>query len=159
MHTSLKKTITYYITLSILLTPLLFTTACAQAQKISQEEFAKKIEGDNKPLILDVRSLNEFLMGHVPGAINIPHNQITKRLNEIIAYKEKEIVVYCRSGFRAGFAEKDLETAGFTRLFHLAGDMNAWKKNNKPIKKGPATEAEKPQPVDSSLTPPDSSTH
>ncbi len=75
------------------------------------------------PLVLDVRTPEEFAQGHVPGAINIPHDQVASRQAELDA--EREIVVYCRSGKRAGMAIEQLEGAGF-RVAHLEGDMLGW---------------------------------
>ena len=46
--------------------------------------------------------------------------------------KIKTVVVYCRSGRRAGIAEALLAEQGFSRLRHLSGDMNAWKKAHLP---------------------------
>ena len=83
-------------------------------------------------LILDVRSPGEYERGHVPGAINIPHNQVENRLPEIIEYKDQTVVVYCRSGRRAGMAESVLEASGFTQLKHLEGDWLGWEASKQP---------------------------
>ena len=57
--------------------------------------------GVSSPVILDVRTPEEYAAGHVPGAINIPHDQVRARLAEIDSAKDQPIVVYCRSGRRA----------------------------------------------------------
>ena len=88
-------------------------------------------------LILDVRTPDEYAEGRVPNAINIPHNEIDQHIALITqAEKEgKEIVVYCRSGRRAGHAESVLQNAGIKTLFHLKGDMNAWTQSKQPIER------------------------
>jgi rhodanese-related sulfurtransferase len=77
-------------------------------------------------VILDVRTAEEFATGHIPGAINIPVDQIGARLAELEASKGKTIVTYCRSGRRAATALATLHAAGFEKLAHLTGDMPGW---------------------------------
>jgi phage shock protein E len=76
-------------------------------------------------LLLDVRSASEFASGHIDGAVNIPHTQISERTGEILDSQggdpHKPIVLYCRSGHRAGLAKRDLEEAGFDRLTNFGG--------------------------------------
>jgi rhodanese-related sulfurtransferase len=78
-------------------------------------------------LILDVRSSREYRAGHVPNALNIPHNELVARLSELESATDRPIVVYCKSGHRAGLATSMLGEAGYTDLHHLTGDMDAWK--------------------------------
>jgi len=82
--------------------------------------------GADALVILDVRRRDEYEAGHVPGAINIPHDEIGARLAELEASKDKPIVAYCGSGKRAAIALQALHQAGFTRLMHLTGDMPGW---------------------------------
>lgn len=76
-------------------------------------------------LLLDVRTPEEFASGHVEGALNIDHSQVSARLEEIAGLVEgdrhKPIVVYCRSGRRSGLAKQTLEAAGFDRVTNLGG--------------------------------------
>ena len=86
------------------------------------------------PFVLDVRTPEEFASGHVPGAVNIPYDQVPSRLAEIP--KDKEVVLYCRSGRRAGLAAAELEKAGYTDLQLMQGDMPAWEKAGLPVEGG-----------------------
>jgi len=81
-------------------------------------------KGADAPFVLDVRSPEEFVAGHVPGAVNVPYDQIATRLAEVP--KDKDVVLYCRSGRRVGIAAQVLAQHGYTRLQHLQGDMPAW---------------------------------
>jgi rhodanese-related sulfurtransferase len=83
--------------------------------------------------VLDVRSPEEFREGHVPGAVNIPYDQMAARLSEVP--KDKDVVLYCRSGRRAGIAAGVLQSNGYTRLSHLEGDMLAWTEQGRPVTK------------------------
>ncbi|HIF93529.1 MAG: rhodanese-like domain-containing protein [Myxococcales bacterium] len=85
-------------------------------------------------LILDVRSLGEYTAGHVPNAVNIPHDELASRLSDLDSETDRPIVVYCKSGHRAGMAASLLQDAGYEDLHHLTGDMNGW------MAKGLATE-------------------
>lgn len=113
------------------------STACmAGVTDISQAELMQRIKAKHANLILDVRSPQEYAEGHIPGAINIPHNQIASRLAEIGTHKNKEIVLYCGSGGRVVAAANTLQAVGFSKLLHLDGDMNGWRNNGSlPIKK------------------------
>jgi rhodanese-related sulfurtransferase len=84
--------------------------------------------------VLDVRTPEEFASGHVPGAVNIPYDQVAARLAEIP--KDKEVVLYCRSGRRAGLAAAELEKAGYEDLQLMQGDMPAWEKAGLPVEGG-----------------------
>jgi rhodanese-related sulfurtransferase len=85
-------------------------------------------------VVIDVRSADEFAKGHVPGAVNIPHDQIASRLAEVP--KDKDVVLYCHSGRRAGLAATVLKDNGYTRLSHLEGDMVGWQQNGRPLQAG-----------------------
>ena len=71
--------------------------------------------------LIDVRSESEFAAGAIGGAVNIPHDQIINRANELGVDKERRIVVYCRSGRRAGIAESSLRKLGFKNVLNAGG--------------------------------------
>ncbi len=96
-------------------------------REVSQEEVLQLRETPREDvLILDVRTPAEFAQGHVPGAVNIPHTEVAEHLDELAPYRDKEVIVYCRSGHRAGIAADILKKNGFTNLAHLEGDMMGW---------------------------------
>jgi phage shock protein E len=82
--------------------------------------------GEAGLVVLDVRTPEEFAAGHVPGAINVPHDQVEARLAELAGAKDQDVVLYCRSGRRVQVAAGVLAKAGFTRLSHLEGDFPGW---------------------------------
>jgi phage shock protein E len=108
-------------------------------KKITAEELIELIQNSQAPLILDVRSEGEFANGHIPGAMNIPHDQLSGRLTELGVAKTDEIVVHCYSGHRANIAETTLDNYGYVNLRNLEGNMEGWKKGGYPmddLKKG-----------------------
>ena len=75
-------------------------------------------------LLVDVRTPGEYRGGHIEGAVNIPLDQVQRRVNEF-GERDKPVVVYCRSGARSGNALRILESQGFTHVYNLGG-MGNW---------------------------------
>jgi rhodanese-related sulfurtransferase len=96
-----------------------------------QQVHELQAQDDPSLFVLDVRSPEEFAAGHVPGAVNIPQDQVASRLAEIP--KDKEVVLYCRSGRRSGLAAETLEANGYKNLRQLQGDMPGWEKAGLPV--------------------------
>lgn len=70
---------------------------------------------------IDVRTAGEYSQGHVSEAINIPYDEITRRIGEATADQSALIYVYCRSGRRSGIAQSALEEAGYTNVVNVGG--------------------------------------
>lgn len=68
--------------------------------------------------VVDVRTPAEFAAGHVPGAVNIPYDEMAKRHGEI-GPPSTPVLVYCRTGYRSGIARETLREKGFTRIFDM----------------------------------------
>lgn len=115
--------------------------AAGQREEISREELQARLAGEDAPVLLDVRTPQEYAAGHIPGAVNIPHDQTAQRLDELLPYRDREIVLYCKSGRRAGLAADILAQAGFDRLRHLTGDMPGWSAAGLPVESTPDTAA------------------
>jgi rhodanese-related sulfurtransferase len=89
----------------------------------------------NNLVIIDVRTPAEFQQGHVPNAINVPLSEIIDNPAILNASKGKPIVLYCRSGYRAGKAAEALHKDGHQNLRHLEGDMQSWLKAGLSVEK------------------------
>lgn len=74
------------------------------------------------PLIVDVRSAGEFSRGAVPGAVNIPLDELQMRTGEL-GNKDRKIILYCASGSRSSYAVQILRSLGFTNLENGGGVM------------------------------------
>lgn len=86
---------------------------------ITASELRARMSQAHPPVILDVRSKQEFAQGHVAGAIHIPVNDLRGRLEELP--KGRPLVVLCRSGFRAHLAARILRQRGFGDVHNLTG--------------------------------------
>lgn len=94
---------------------------------MSQAKLLEHIENNSDLCLLDVRSAREYDSGHVPGAINIGHKEVSSRLVELDPFKDKDVIVYCELGVRARKARNVLTKAGFRHVYHLSGDMAGWR--------------------------------
>jgi rhodanese-related sulfurtransferase len=104
-------------------------TQAATAEKVeiinnSPEEFEANMEGDY--LLLDVRTQEEYDAGHIEGSTLIPVDELGNRISEIEDYKDKTVLVYCRSGNRSVTASNILISNGFTKVHNLLGGIGAW---------------------------------
>lgn len=108
-----------------------------KAPPVSAAELAERIRGGTAPVILDVRTPAEYAAGHIPGAINIAHDQLAARMLELPAAKSAEIVVHCQAGGRAAKAEAALEQAGYTNVHDLNGHMGGWVQAGLPVETAP----------------------
>lgn len=88
-----------------------------------------RIDANQAPTIIDVRSEWEFRKGHVPGAMHLPFWTIGAHLDEIPAAPNEEVVVYCGHGPRAWRAGGVLKRHGFTKVIYLQGHMHAWRQS------------------------------
>jgi rhodanese-related sulfurtransferase len=94
---------------------------------VSMEEFQSKIL-DSNTVVLDVRTEEEFHgpLGHIKGAILIPIDELSSRVNELNELKSKDIYVVCRSGNRSNFGKDILRENNFNAI-NVDGGMLAWK--------------------------------
>ena len=122
----------FRIAILLLASAWLFACAEAESQVTSISPEALLSEPPANALILDVRRPDEFGTSHVPGAINVPHDQVSERIAELGEDRDRPIVVYCEKGRRAGMAGDVLLAAGFSDVRHLEGDMSGWREAGRP---------------------------
>ena len=115
------KTFIVWCLLALFASPI----ACSESPRPVATKTAREAVATGAPLI-DVRSPEEFADGHLDGAINIPVDQVEKRLDEVAALAgvDKTVVVYCRSGRRSASAAKALRAEGFAVID--VGSITAW---------------------------------
>lgn len=85
----------------------------------------------SQALFLDVRTRAEFAFGAIPGAINIPLDELRRRIDELP--RDKDIHVYCAIGLRGYLALKILTGHGFTRVMNLSGGYKTYQTATAPI--------------------------
>lgn len=122
---------------------LLFIFFCSatdqRGEKLNSEitptEVKAFLDSGKVILIIDVRTMSEYVdsLGHIPGAILRPVQEIESWISEFDSLKNEEIVIVCRSGKRSGFATNYLLDNGFSKVFNVTGGMLAWNKLGYPI--------------------------
>ena len=92
----------------------------AEYKKITSDE-AKNIMLTEKPIVVDVRSLEEYNEGHIPNAISVPLETIENEAETKMKNKDDLILVYCRSGRRSREAALRLIEKGYTNVIDFGG--------------------------------------
>lgn len=94
-------------------------------EEITVFQLKEMQEANKEFVLLDVRETFEYEFANLGGEL-VPLDQLPDRLNEIEQYKEKEIIVMCRSGSRSARACEYLSRSGFTNVKNLKGGINDW---------------------------------
>ncbi|MBS9523233.1 rhodanese-like domain-containing protein [Litoribacter ruber] len=95
-------------------------------EDINVQELKERLEKKEEFGFVDVREEWEYEEDNL-GALNIPLSQLPHQLSEIDEYKNKELVVHCRSGARSDNAKKFLQTKGFSKVRNLIGGIMAYR--------------------------------
>lgn len=95
-------------------------------RQVSQEEAVKLMESERGYRIVDVRRADEFVAGHIPGAINVPNEEIGPEAPGALPDRDQLILLYCRSGNRSKQASEKLAALGYTRVVEFGGILD-WK--------------------------------
>ena len=102
-----------------------------EAPSISPSELDARRAAGMGPIIIDVRTAEEYAMGHITGAVNIPFDEVADRIGEIEA--PHGVALYCMVGPRARKGEAALLGAGYTAVLHLEGGLAAWQEAGLPV--------------------------
>ena len=133
MYTFRHKTKKWYYTITVpallliqIVAAVLLLSSCGSSYtRISQDEAMQMMQEQTDYLIVDVRRPDEFAEGHIAGAINVPSDDITDDMPELLPDKEQTLLVYCRSGNRSKEASRKLADIGYTKVYEFGG-INTW---------------------------------
>ena len=112
--------------LIFLLLAVMLLTACGQNKEaayvnITAEEAKQIMDTEEGYIILDTRTQEEYDEGHIPGAIQISHDEIEEKAEGMLPDKDQLILVYCRSGRRSKIAAETLVELGYTNIKEFGG--------------------------------------
>ncbi len=95
----------------------------------------KEHENDSNFIILDIRPYEEFVEKHIAGAKNLDYDghEFQKKVNKLD--KEKNYVIYCRSGVRGGYFLEKMKDSGFKEAHNILGGFRGWKVSELPLVK------------------------
>ena len=102
--------------------------AAAQSERevpvISVADLKRRLEARDNLLLLDVRETYEHSITQVPGTKLMPLGELPARMSELDS--AQEIALLCKNGARSAQAVRALQDAGFSRLYNVAGGIDAW---------------------------------
>lgn len=101
---------------------------------ISTGETLELVRRDPSVLLLDVRTPDEYRgeSGHLENSVLVPLQELEQRIDELVPYKARTIIAYCRSGNRSGTAAATLTRKGFSAM-NMEGGMVKWNAENLPV--------------------------
>jgi len=94
------------------------------SSKISDKQLKEMLESSAPPLLIDVRTPQEYSGGHIPKSKNIPVQNFEDSIKTMGLKLDSPIVVYCQSGMRASEASKILNKLGFKKTYNFGGIGN-----------------------------------
>lgn len=98
--------------------------------EISPRELKARLDGNDRPLLLDVRQDWETRLCRLPNAVHIPIEEIELRYEELSP--QDDIVVYCHQGVRSAAVAEYLRQLGFRDVKNLSGGLDAWARTVEP---------------------------
>lgn len=124
----MNKALNIFLGLFLVITSI----ACAQqnqSSSITMKDFKERLATDKNLVILDVRTPEELVgpLGKIDNAINIPIQNLEQRIDELKSYKDKEILVICRTQNRSAVAINILQTKGY-KAKNVLGGMTEFRK-------------------------------
>ncbi len=96
---------------------------------------ATRLMNAGDALVLDIRDSGEYNGGRIPKSKNIPLADLDKRVDDLARFKDKPVIVVCRSNGRAGAAVRSLKSHGFTNVRQLDGGFSAWQQASLPVER------------------------
>jgi rhodanese-related sulfurtransferase len=96
---------------------------------------ATRLMNSGEALVLDIRDSGEYNGGRIPKSKNIPMTDLEKRVADLTRFKDKPVIVVCRSNGRAGAAVRSLKSHGFSNVRQLEGGFAAWQQASLPVER------------------------
>lgn len=105
----------------------MFDFGFPQVPQLEAKDLYNAINQKEDCVILDVRTNHEFEKGKIEGSINLPVDEVEKKVQNLIPDKNKKIYVYCLSGSRSVFAVDVMTKLGYKNVFDIAHGLLAWR--------------------------------
>ena len=123
--TSTHRTAIALVMVCLPLLPAFALASDFQTPAITPQALHDSQAGNRPMIVIDVRKSGEYKSGHVPGALNIPHDKLDKQLDKLeVAHG---VVLYCINGRRTKLAEQTLIENDIDNVFHLEGGLMGWR--------------------------------
>ena len=131
---TMTKKMMYLIAALVVVGSIFLAVSGDGKSPIAPADVQKLIQKDSTVVLLDVRTKTEFESetGHLAGAELIPVQELEERVGELTKYKDRTIVVYCRTGRRSTTATDILQKRGFNAL-NMTGGITRWRQEGLPV--------------------------
>lgn len=112
-----------------------------QIREIMPWHLADMLNASPGPLVVDVREPAEFAAMHIPGSLNVPRGVLETACEwdyedtvpELVAARDRDVVVVCRSGRRSAFATATMQQLGYDRVVNLKTGLRGWNDYEEPL--------------------------
>lgn len=119
----------------------LVATLATETDEIMPWDLANELATGTKPLLLDIRCPDEYDALHIPGALNVPRGILEiavdygyeETVPELVAARDRKVVVICRSGNRSVLAAHTLRQMGYNRVVSLGSGLRGWNDYEQPL--------------------------
>ncbi|MDP6967622.1 MAG: rhodanese-like domain-containing protein [Gammaproteobacteria bacterium] len=111
---------------------LVFTERRKAAPSVSPQQ-ATVLGNNDDALMLDIRSAADYKAGKILNSKNIPFAELSKRLSDLQKYRDKPIVLICKTGQTAGSAASMLSKDGYTKVYRMTGGILEWSNQGLPL--------------------------
>jgi len=96
---------------------------------------ATQLMNHENAIVVDVREDKEIVNGSILNAVHVPFSDLQNQLKKLEKYKQKPVIVACRSGHRSNSACNALRKNGFEKVYNLRGGIVGWQKDSLPLVK------------------------
>jgi adenylyltransferase/sulfurtransferase len=103
-----------------------------EINEVSVDETRAALQGEQPPVIVDVRERDEYEEGTLKGAIHIPRGFLEQRIENAVPDRDQPVILYCAGGVRSALAAQSLQTLGYSNVSSMAGGFGAWKNGGLP---------------------------
>jgi len=111
---------------ALLLNATVVPAGSLRSPGVTPDQLNSRLSSETPPLVIDVRSPDEYSSEHIPGAISLPAPTVNRHLDQIRA-AGGNAVLYCNDLHFTKFAEQVLMRKGVKGFYHLEGGLNGWR--------------------------------
>ncbi len=113
----------------------LVADAKTRIREAGVHEVKKRLDTNEKLILVDVREESEWARGHMPGAVHLGKGVIERDIEQRVPDKTAPLVLYCGGGFRSALAADNLQKMGYTNVISMDGGWRGWTDAGYPVVK------------------------
>jgi len=113
----------------------LVNEAKTRVKETNVGEVKRRMEGGEKFLLVDVREDNEWVKGHLPGAVHLGRGVIERDIEKSVPDTDAKMILYCGGGFRSALVADNLQKMGYTNVESMDGGWRGWTEAGLPTEK------------------------